>query len=58
MTAQTGSPTRPPLQSCPICALAMIARKSRPDSKAFDIYECLSCDTELRFASRPAHPDR
>jgi hypothetical protein len=56
MTAQTGLPNRPPLQSCPICGLAMIAHKSRPDSAAYDLFQCLACETELRLAGGRGSP--
>jgi hypothetical protein len=47
--------TRPhaPLRHCPICGIAMQAKKSRDDSPQFDLFECLSCDTTIRHA-KPA----
>jgi hypothetical protein len=50
MTARIGKVTRPPLQTCPLCGLAMIAHKSRPEAAAYDVYECLACESELRLS--------
>lgn len=47
---------RPPLRHCPICGIAMQARKSRDDIPRFDVFECLSCNTTIR-ESRPAPED-
>jgi hypothetical protein len=33
----------------------MLARKSNPASAAYDVFECLACDTELRLAAMPPH---
>lgn len=34
----------------------MVAHKSNPASAAYDVFECLSCKTELRLSGTP-HPD-
>jgi len=50
--------SRPPLRHCPICGIAMQARKTRDDAPRFDLFECLSCDTTIR-EGKPSHePDR
>jgi hypothetical protein len=54
MSTQTTLPKPPPLQSCPLCGLAMVARKTNPAAAAYDLFVCLSCETELRL-SRAGH---
>jgi C4-type Zn-finger protein len=44
---------RPPLRHCPICGIAMQAKKTRDDIPRFDLYECLTCYTTIREA-KPA----
>jgi hypothetical protein len=52
--------TRPhaPLRHCPICGIAMQAKKSRDDSPQFDLFECLSCETTIRHAKPAAKGER
>ncbi|MBS0533544.1 MAG: hypothetical protein JSR72_05770 [Proteobacteria bacterium] len=40
-------PQRPPLRHCPICGIAMQARKSLPEAEHFDRFECLNCHTTI-----------
>jgi hypothetical protein len=47
---------RPPLRHCPLCGIAMQARKSRDDIPRFDVFECLSCNTTIR-QSKPEADD-
>jgi hypothetical protein len=42
-----GMPHRPPLRHCPLCGIAMQARKSRTDIEHFDRFECLNCHTTI-----------
>jgi Zn ribbon nucleic-acid-binding protein len=41
---------RPRIRHCPLCGIAMQAKKSRDDQVDFDIFECLSCGTVIREA--------
>jgi hypothetical protein len=43
------TPSRPTIRNCPICRIAMVSSRSRPDSAAFDTFQCLSCDTVIRI---------
>lgn len=45
---------RPPLRHCPICGIAMQARKSRLDMEYFDRFECLNCHTTIVEGSEPS----
>ena len=46
-------PHRPPLRHCPICGIAMQARKSLPEAEQFDRFECLNCHTTIVAAPVP-----
>ncbi|MBS0246204.1 MAG: hypothetical protein JSR61_06255 [Proteobacteria bacterium] len=46
---------RPPLRHCPICGIAMQARKSHGDARYFDRFECLNCHTTI---DAPTPPER
>jgi transposase len=43
---------------CPICGVAMIGRRSHPDSKHFDVFQCLRCETviDLSGSGTPQRP--
>jgi hypothetical protein len=45
-TAMT-STQRPPIRHCPVCGIAMQAKKSREDLPHFDTFNCLSCQTSI-----------
>ena len=45
------------IRRCPICGVAMLASKSRPDSLAFDTFDCLRCDTVISVAPVRAAPE-
>jgi hypothetical protein len=48
----------PSIRHCPVCGIAMQASKSREDLAHFDIFECLSCQTQIRETKpRPAPGD-
>jgi hypothetical protein len=36
-------PPRPPLKSCPVCRITMVASKSREGLADFDTFTCLNC---------------
>ena len=38
---------RPPIRPCPVCGIAMQARKSREDRADYDIFHCLNCETTI-----------
>ena len=40
-------PSPPPIRHCPLCGIAMQARKSRESQVKFDIFECLTCRTVI-----------
>lgn len=49
---------RPPVRHCPLCGVAMQAKKSREDLPYFDTFNCLACQTTIveaqtRPPSRP-----
>jgi hypothetical protein len=49
---------RPPVRHCPLCGIAMQAKKSREDLPHFDTFDCLACRTTIveaptRPPSRP-----
>jgi hypothetical protein len=44
---------RPPIRHCPVCGIAMQAKKSKEDLAQFDTFECLSCQTTIRESKRP-----
>ena len=44
---------RPLIRPCPVCGIAMQARKSQENLTRFDIFECLSCDTVIRETRPP-----
>lgn len=46
-------PPRSSLRHCPICGIAMQARKSRSDIEHFDRFECLNCHTTIIEAPEP-----
>lgn len=46
-------PRRPPLRHCPICGIAMQARKSHPEADQFDRFECLNCQATIVEAPVP-----
>lgn len=53
-------PSRPPLRHCPLCGIAMQARKSHAEAKQFDRFECLNCHATIVEAPVPdssAEPD-
>ena len=50
------------LKHCPVCGVAMLASKSRPDSPDFDTFDCLRCDaviseTPVRTTPKPTGSD-
>jgi len=45
-------PTRAPLQTCPICKIAMVAAKSADDLADFDTFSCLQCGSVVELSSR------
>jgi rubredoxin len=47
------SPQRPSIRHCPVCGIAMQARKSQENLTHFDVFECQNCDTVIREAKRP-----
>jgi hypothetical protein len=47
-----------PLRHCPLCGIAMQARKSAEHLPKFDRFECLSCDTVIEMPHRNADKDR
>jgi len=52
------SRSRPSIRHCPVCGIAMLASKSREDLAHFDLFECLSCRTQIRETKpRPAPGD-
>lgn len=57
-----GSNARPPHpHPCPVCGVAMLGKKSRPEREQSDIYQCLHCNTVINLsgsdaAARPKNP--
>ena len=49
--------SRPPLRHCPICGIAMQAKKSSEHLTRFDTFECMTCATTIveQPARKPAH---
>jgi 5-methylcytosine-specific restriction endonuclease McrA len=45
MQSSTKIPESP--KRCPLCGIAMLASRSRPDSNRFDIFQCLQCETVI-----------
>jgi ssDNA-binding Zn-finger/Zn-ribbon topoisomerase 1 len=45
---------KPPIRICPVCGVAMLARKSREDGDRYDIFSCLGCGAEI--VETPRHP--
>jgi len=43
-------PPRPPLKSCPVCRITMLASKSREGLADFDTFTCLNCGTVTTLA--------
>jgi len=41
---------------CPLCGLAMLASRSRPDSNRFDIFQCLHCETVVDLSGAHNRP--
>ena len=51
------SPTqRPLIRHCPLCGIAMQAKKSRENADKYDVFECLNCET-LISETPPRQPD-
>jgi hypothetical protein len=46
-------PPRPVIRHCPLCGVAMQARKSRDELDKPDVFECLNCDTVISRAPPP-----
>jgi hypothetical protein len=50
---------RPPLKTCPICKLAMVASKTSPGAAAYDTFTCLDCKTVISLSPmEPGAQDR
>jgi hypothetical protein len=43
----------PAIRHCPLCGIAMQARKSREDLARFDVFQCLTCDTTIVETAPP-----
>jgi hypothetical protein len=43
--AQDSSTPKP--QRCPVCGVAMIASRSKPEQPHYDLFRCLQCHTEI-----------
>lgn len=46
-------PQRPVIRHCPVCGIAMQARKSQENLTRFDVFECQNCGTVIREAKQP-----
>jgi hypothetical protein len=45
------------IKHCPICGVAMLASKSKPDSPDFDTFDCLRCNAVISVAPVRTAPD-
>jgi rubredoxin len=41
------------IRPCPVCGIAMQARKSQENLTRFDVFECQNCDTVIRETRPP-----
>jgi transposase len=49
----------PSPQHCPLCGVAMIGRRSHPESKRLDVFQCLRCETVIDLSGNGArNPQR
>jgi hypothetical protein len=48
------SKSRPPLRHCPLCGIAMQARKSKDDLPRFDTFVCQNCNTTISESPPPS----
>jgi predicted RNA-binding Zn-ribbon protein involved in translation (DUF1610 family) len=46
-------PSRLLIRPCPVCGIAMQAKKSRDDRDTYDIFECQYCETVIRETTAP-----
>jgi rubredoxin len=49
------SPQHPVIRHCPLCGIAMQAKKSHEKVDKYDIFECLNCATVISEA-QPSPP--
>ena len=50
-----GSNAKPPhLRHCPLCGVAMLGKKSRPERDQSDIFQCLNCKTVIDLSGSDA----
>jgi len=49
-------PAPPPIKTCPVCGITMIASKSRDDLAHFDTFTCLSCGSVTALSAPPPKP--
>jgi Zn-finger nucleic acid-binding protein len=55
-----GAPSskEPPVRTCPVCGISMMASKSRDEAQDYDIFTCPRCDCVIVSRSREPDPER
>ena len=49
---------RPPIKTCPVCRIAMLASKSDESLPHYDTFNCPSCRSVISYAPRRNEPKR